>query len=190
MKETQHVFVIGSKSIGQYGGYETFVDKLTQQHEIHERTLTDLSMTNEANLKAYHDLVQKHEDTRKLCEDYARKLSDALNKEALIIRKMDLYSRNKGDQACWVMLNEAVFEGDDPWEALMKVFDTLYPGLRENLKLQHPDLTEMEQKDFILSYFNVSRDDESLMFQKSVHSVDKWRNSVRKKMQAQGQKTS
>ena len=33
MKETQHVFVIGSKSIGQYGGYETFVDKLTQQHE-------------------------------------------------------------------------------------------------------------------------------------------------------------
>lgn len=28
----QHVFVIGSKSIGQYGGYETFVDKLTEQH--------------------------------------------------------------------------------------------------------------------------------------------------------------
>lgn len=29
----QHVFVIGSKSIGQYGGYETFVDKLTEQHQ-------------------------------------------------------------------------------------------------------------------------------------------------------------
>ena len=28
----QHVFVIGSKSIGQYGGYETFVDKLTEYH--------------------------------------------------------------------------------------------------------------------------------------------------------------
>ena len=28
----QHVFIIGSKSIGQYGGYETFVDKLTEQH--------------------------------------------------------------------------------------------------------------------------------------------------------------
>ncbi|MBR3354977.1 MAG: DUF1972 domain-containing protein [Oscillospiraceae bacterium] len=24
---TQHVFIIGSKSIGQYGGYETFVDR-------------------------------------------------------------------------------------------------------------------------------------------------------------------
>lgn len=28
-----HVFIIGSKSIGQYGGYETFVDKLTEQHQ-------------------------------------------------------------------------------------------------------------------------------------------------------------
>ncbi len=31
--ETQHVFVIGSKSIGQYGGYETFVDRLISEHE-------------------------------------------------------------------------------------------------------------------------------------------------------------
>ena len=30
---TQHIFIIGSKSIGQYGGYETFVDKLTEQHQ-------------------------------------------------------------------------------------------------------------------------------------------------------------
>ena len=29
----QHVFIIGAKSIGQYGGYETFVDRLIQQHE-------------------------------------------------------------------------------------------------------------------------------------------------------------
>ena len=60
----------------------------------------------------------------------------------------------------------------------------IFDRIRENLKLQHPELTEMEQKDFILSYFNVSREDEALMFNKSVHMVDKWRNSVRKKMQA------
>lgn len=29
----QHIFIIGSKSIGQYGGYETFVDKLLEQHK-------------------------------------------------------------------------------------------------------------------------------------------------------------
>ena len=33
MASVQHVFIIGSKSIGQYGGYETFVDKLTEQHQ-------------------------------------------------------------------------------------------------------------------------------------------------------------
>ena len=31
--KTQHVFIIGSKSIGQYGGYETFVDRLLGEHE-------------------------------------------------------------------------------------------------------------------------------------------------------------
>lgn len=31
----QHVFIIGSKSIGQYGGYETFVDRLIGEHENH-----------------------------------------------------------------------------------------------------------------------------------------------------------
>lgn len=31
-KDVQHVFIVGAKSIGQYGGYETFVDRLTEQH--------------------------------------------------------------------------------------------------------------------------------------------------------------
>lgn len=31
--DVQHVFIIGSKSIGQYGGYETFVDCLIGEHE-------------------------------------------------------------------------------------------------------------------------------------------------------------
>ena len=34
----QHIFIIGAKSIGQYGGYETFVDKLIEQHQ-HEPTI-------------------------------------------------------------------------------------------------------------------------------------------------------
>lgn len=29
----QHVFIVGSKSLGAYGGYETFVYKLTQYHQ-------------------------------------------------------------------------------------------------------------------------------------------------------------
>ena len=32
-KHTQHVFLVGAKSLGAYGGYETFVDKLTEYHQ-------------------------------------------------------------------------------------------------------------------------------------------------------------
>lgn len=38
LKAVQHVFIIGSKSIGQYGGYETFVDRLISEHE-NERSI-------------------------------------------------------------------------------------------------------------------------------------------------------
>lgn len=31
----KHVFLVGAKSLGAYGGYETFVNKLTQYHETH-----------------------------------------------------------------------------------------------------------------------------------------------------------
>lgn len=33
MKDIQHVFLIGAKSLGAYGGYETFIDKLTEYHQ-------------------------------------------------------------------------------------------------------------------------------------------------------------
>ena len=32
----QHVFIVGAKNCGAYGGYETFLDKLTEYHEGHE----------------------------------------------------------------------------------------------------------------------------------------------------------
>ena len=51
----QHVFIIGSKGIpGAYGGYETFVDKLTEYHQTHE------------NIK-YHVACK---DNRKFTETY------------------------------------------------------------------------------------------------------------------------
>ena len=33
MDTCRHVFIIGAKSIGQYGGYESFLDNLIRQHE-------------------------------------------------------------------------------------------------------------------------------------------------------------
>lgn len=36
-KEIQHVFLVGAKSLGAYGGYETFINKLTEYHQNDSR---------------------------------------------------------------------------------------------------------------------------------------------------------
>lgn len=33
MKDKKHIFIVGAKCIGQYGGYESFLDRLTEQHQ-------------------------------------------------------------------------------------------------------------------------------------------------------------
>lgn len=35
--EVQHVFLVGAKSLGMYGGYETFINKLTEYHQNNEK---------------------------------------------------------------------------------------------------------------------------------------------------------
>lgn len=36
MRNVQHIFIVGAKSLGSYGGYETFVNKLTEYHQNNE----------------------------------------------------------------------------------------------------------------------------------------------------------
>lgn len=35
--EVQHVFLVGAKSLGAYGGYETFINKLTEYHQSNKK---------------------------------------------------------------------------------------------------------------------------------------------------------
>ena len=156
--------------------------ELAQKHKTSEKALANLSIMYKADEKAYQDLIQKNSEIESVCNSYAQQLSDALNKEALTIRRLDIFLKNKQEKASLAALKDAVFNNTDHWEALMGVFDLLYPNVRSNLALQHPELTDIEQKDFILSYFNVSRDEEALLLQKSVHTVDKIRYAVRQKM--------
>lgn len=43
----QHVYIIGAKSIGQYGGFETFVDKLTEHHQNHPLLKSQMFFTRQ-----------------------------------------------------------------------------------------------------------------------------------------------
>ena len=36
-RKVQNVFLVGAKSLGAYGGYETFVYKLTEYHQNNEK---------------------------------------------------------------------------------------------------------------------------------------------------------
>ncbi|MCC8041993.1 MAG: DUF1972 domain-containing protein [Oscillospiraceae bacterium] len=36
-QDVQHVFLVGAKSLGAYGGYETFINKLTEYHQNNKR---------------------------------------------------------------------------------------------------------------------------------------------------------
>lgn len=36
MEKVQHIFLVGAKSLGAYGGYETFINKLTEYHQSNE----------------------------------------------------------------------------------------------------------------------------------------------------------
>ena len=35
-RKVQHVFLVGAKSLGAYGGYETFINKLTEYHQAND----------------------------------------------------------------------------------------------------------------------------------------------------------
>ena len=135
----------------------------------------------EAKANLFH-FMQQNKEYENTCQDYAEKFSNAKNREQKIILKMAIFLKNQGELSCLDELKRAIFCGQTPWEATFKIFDTLYPNVRENLILKHPELSEMEQKVFILSFFGVSRQDEADMLGTTIHTVDKLRNSVRKKL--------
>lgn len=66
--KTRHVFVIGAKSIGLYGGYESFIMNLLRQHE-HNITI-QYHIACKANGSGYMDLDKLPEATRMSDEEF------------------------------------------------------------------------------------------------------------------------
>ena len=142
----------------------------------------------EAQAKLFHyilnnkDLKQKYEGSEQAAQDYAKMLTEAWTKEEMTMLKLSIFLKGKADKASVEELKRTVFGNKDPWEAMMNVVDKIYPDLRETIRQKHPDLNDDEQKDFLLSYFNVSRQDEAALLGMSVSVVDKLRNKTRKKI--------
>ena len=161
-----------------FGVVVLFLFRAVQRNKKEAETKANLLRFMNQNL----ELTQKQETSEKTQQNIARRLFDVQFKEALTMQRLSILLDNKSDAALLTNLKQTVFNDKEPWDAILELFDEMYPTLREKLQQQHPDLTEMELKDIILSYYNISRDEEALLLKKSVHTVDKWRNSVRKKM--------
>ena len=126
-------------------------------------------------------LAQKDAEHEQIQQDYADRLSDALDKEQRIMLLLENYLNNRRTNLL-NDLEQSVFGDKDHWEAMLAVVEEKCPGLWETLGQKYPDLTEDEKKSFILSYFKVSRQEEADYLGTTVNMVDKIRGRVRKKM--------
>lgn len=144
-----------------------------------------LAESDETNRQAaidYADKIDKlNKSYEKVVQDYGQKLTDKMKKEVAVMQKAYICQNNSGDKLMLNTLYKTVFATDDHWKEMMKAFDKLYPNIRKEIARHESELTDDEQKSLILSFLNVSRQDEALMLGTSVAMVDKIRNSVKKK---------
>ena len=128
-------------------------------------------------------LVQKDAEHEQIQQDYAERLSEALDKEQQTMMLLDIYLNNSKKANLLNDLERSVFGEKDHWKAMLAVVEEKYPGLWETLGQKYPDLDEDEKKSFILSHFKVSRQEEADYLGTTVNMVDKMRGRVRKKME-------
>jgi tetratricopeptide (TPR) repeat protein len=128
-------------------------------------------------------LAQKGAEHEQIQQDYADRLSEALDKEHQTMMLLDIYLNNSKKANLLNDLERSVFGKKDHWKAMLAVVEEKYPGLWETLGQKYPDLDEEEKKSFILSHFKVSRQEEADYLGTTVNMVDKLRGRVRKKME-------
>ena len=146
--------------------------------EINKKLLALQKKTDEAKIK----YTQKEYEFQQYNE---KKEQDELMLRFLMI----MYSESLCDSNKNVINNlKKLLYGDneqDNWEAMLSIFDRLFPGRIDMIKAQYQDLNEMEFKICILSHFDLSRQEEADFMHCSVYGMDKYRWKLYDKMKKQ-----
>ena len=158
--------------------------ELTQISKEQKQNQIILTQKHKESELAYEDLLKEKEKQEQTATEYGEKLSLELNKLQSIMLRLHLFLQNQGDEELLKKLEKAVFGKQAHMDAMMETIDRLYPKLREIVKQENLGLDENEQLDVIMSYFNISRQDEALLLDKTTDMVDKIRNRSRKKIQS------
>ena len=158
--------------------------ELAQKSEDQKQNQIYLTQKYKESEQAYVELLKEKERQKQTASDYGEKLSHELKKEQSIMLRLHLFLENRGDEELLKKLEKTVFGKQAHLDAMMENVDRLYPQLREIIKQEDLGLDENEQLDVIMSYFNISRQDEALLLDKTTDMVDKIRNRSRKKIQS------
>ena len=163
--------------------------ELAQRSEEQKKDQIYLTQKHKESERAYEDLLKEKEKQEKSAIEYGEKLSLALKKDQAVMLRLHLFLENQGDEELLKKLEKSVFGKQSHLDAMMETVDNLYPQLRKIVKQENLELDENEQLDVIMSYFNISRQDEALLFHKTTDMVDKIRNRSRKKIQSASEGT-
>ena len=158
--------------------------ELAQRSIEQERKQHFLTQKHKESEQAYEDLLKEKQKQEEIASEYGEKLSTKLKKEQSIMLRLHLFLENQGDEELLKKLEKSVFGKQSHLDAMMEIVDQIYPQLREIVKKEDLNLDENEQLDVIMSYFNISRQDEALLLGKTTDMVDKIRNRSRKKIQS------
>jgi hypothetical protein len=158
--------------------------ELAQRSEEQKQNQIYLAQKHKESKQAYEELLKEKERLEQTASNYGKKLSVGLKKEQAIMLRLHLFLQNQGDDELLKKLEKTVFGKQAHLDAMMENVDCLYPQLREIVRQEDLGLDKNEQLDVILSYFNISRQDEALLLDKTTDMVDKIRNRSRKKIQS------
>ena len=75
----KHVFLVGAKSLGAYGGYETFINKLTEYHKNNPKQLEKDKLKDSIAQKNGIDILRfetggEHYDEEKIISEIRKKI--------------------------------------------------------------------------------------------------------------------
>ena len=158
--------------------------ELQQKSEQQKQNQIFLTQKHKESEQAYEDLLKEKQRQEQAASEYGEKLSLALKKEQSVMLRLHLFLENQGDEELLKKLEKSVFGKQSHLDAMMDNVDQLYPQLREIVKEKDLGLDQNEQLVVIMSYFNISRQDEALLLNKTTDMVDKIRNRSRKKIQS------
>lgn len=126
--------------------------------------------------------TKQEAQARDLMVRYIQQYYALLEKQGKIVQKTAIVMEHKDNRMLLNDLISTVIGTKDPWDSIAEVLNSLQPEKGKAMERLHSILSELEWKDLLLSYFNVSRKDEALLLNTSIHSVDKLRQSVKKKL--------